>query len=139
MSNLEIEDYYANFYSQILGIVGWYRKRIYSNMKNCLRIDKSSKVLELGAGAGQFYNYINSDSALYVETDVRKSNEYEVCINPEDLKLGGKVKRIANAEDLSAFTENSLDVILATCAQAHLPSPEKALKEALRVRGFNAG
>ena len=138
MSNLETENYYAHFHRKIYGtgIVGWYWKRIYSNMRSRLRIDKSSKILELGAGAGQFYDYINPDSALYIETDLRKSNEYEVNINPEDLKLGGKVKRIANAEDLSAFTENSFDVILATCVLAHLPNPEKALKEARRVVRF---
>jgi len=133
LSNLGIENYYANSRCQIhgTGIVGWYRKRIYSNIGNCLRIDASSKISELGTD--KFYNYINPDSALHIKTDPRKLNEYEVSINPEDFKLGGKVKRITNAEDLSAFTENSFDVILATCVLAHLPNPEKGLKDVRRV------
>ena len=135
MSHPEIENYYENFHRQIYGtgIVGWYWNRIYSHIRSRLRIDKSSKVLELGAGSGQFYNHVNPDSALYIETELRKSSSYQFSVNSEDLELGGRIKRVANAEDLSTITANSFDVILATCVLAHLTNPELALQEFRRL------
>ena len=135
MSHHEIDNYYANFHHQIhgTGIVGWYWHRIYSHMSSRLQIDKAYKVLEVGAGSGQFYNNLNPGSALYIETELRKSDEYEIAIHSGDLELEGRIKRIANAEDLSAYNDNSFDVVLATCVLAHLTNPEIALKEFRRV------
>lgn len=135
MSHHEIDNYYANLHNQIFGtgIVGWYWHRIYSHMRNRLQIDKTYKVLEVGAGSGQFYNNLNPGSALYIETELRESDEYEIAINSGDLELEGRIKRIANAEDLSVYNDNSFDEVLATCVLAHLTNPEIALKEFRRV------
>lgn len=102
-------------------------------MRNRLQIDKTYKVLEVGAGSGQFYNNLNPGSALYIETELRESDEYEIAINSGDLELEGRIKRIANAEDLSVYNDNSFDEVLATCVLAHLTNPEIALKEFRRV------
>jgi SAM-dependent methyltransferase len=130
-----IDVFYDDAYEQVMGtgLIGKYWKLIHSQIEALRDSRHDSIVLEVGAGHGQHFDQTNSSSALYIETDIRKSMGYELPFEKNDLLLRGRIKRNANAEDFSKIPSNSIDSIVVTCVLAHLTNPELALCEWRRV------
>ena len=90
-------------------------------------------VLEIGAGQGQHLEHVKHSFDTYYETDIR----LEVLEKSASLRIpprGSKMVQMAmNAEDLSFFSDDSVDRIVITCVLAHLSNPKAALKEFRRI------
>jgi ubiquinone/menaquinone biosynthesis C-methylase UbiE len=91
---------------------------------------KQNKILEIGAGQGEFYEYINKDFQSYVMTDISDWGKNHI------LELGRKDPRIKfeqqDIEDIK-YEENYFDRVIVSCVIAHVTEPFKALEEVRRV------
>lgn len=121
------DDYYQEHYKSILneGSVGFVsnviHKNIESNQKNYF-----DKVLEVGAGHGQHFEFLNHSFGEYFETDMRLENLPQ---RPDKSVIQLKI----DAEDLSYFADNYIDRSIVSCLLLHLNDPESALRELRRV------
>lgn len=83
------------------------------------------KILEIGAGAGDYRTHAEPSFSRYVELDLRE-------VPPLGDTMG--VERvIGDAHILSRFRDGEFDRLVATCVLAHLSSPLRALREWRRV------
>lgn len=95
------------------------------------KLPKDLKILELGAHYGSLNN------ALYKQG---YKNVWSTDINAKAIAEGKRLyknisKRLApgDAQDLSAFADHSLDVVVSFDVMEHLPDVEKHFKEVARV------
>lgn len=123
-------DWYENgyrncYYTGLLGLVyGLVHKIIERPFR---REEYFEKVLEVGAGNGEHYDFVKHDFSLYFMTDISLPSFPK---SSQDLRIVVKQMDCAN---LIEFGENSIDRLIATCLLAHLDSPFKALMEWKRV------
>ena len=128
-----VDDFYSDYYENIFGsgVIGWAAGVAHRFMEKPLDERIFTNVLELGAGNGQHRKYVRHQFCRYIETDLRFDQGIvrELEITP------GKIveQRFLDAEDLTVFESAQFDRVIATCLLAHLPNPEKALKEWRRV------
>ena len=91
---------------------------------------KQDKILEIGAGRGEFYEYIEKNFQSYLMTDISDWGKNHI------LELGKKDPRIKfeqqNIEDIK-YEDNYFDRIIVSCVIAHVTEPFKALEEVRRV------
>ena len=91
---------------------------------------KQDKILEIGAGRGEFYEYIENNFQSYLMTDISDWGKNHI------LELGKKDPRIKfeqqNIEDIK-YEDNYFDRIIVSCVIAHVTEPFKALEEVRRV------
>lgn len=122
--------YFADDYQEIMytGTIGIYSRLTHKLMDRPFRGTKTPVVLEVGAGAGQHAQYSLTDFEKYYLTDI--SEEALRACPADDPRV---ISMVADAQDLSAFEDESVDRIVATCLLAHLSEPEKALQEWYRV------
>ena len=123
-------EYFAGDYQQVMytGAVGFFSRLTHKLMDRPFRSVRTPVILEVGAGAGQHAEYVTTDFDTYYMTD----------ISPEVIsKYSGGDKRVipkvADAENLVDFADDSVDRVVATCLLAHLTNPEEALMEWRRV------
>lgn len=121
--------FYSRYYQQVLctGIVGAAQARTHRALERHAGPEKVfERVLEVGAGSGEHFPFVQHQFSEYVETDVRE---------PEDRSEGTDARRrfqVADAQEL-AFADGEFDRLVATCLLLHLPHPEAALHEWRRV------
>jgi SAM-dependent methyltransferase len=129
---LNQEDFYEEQYENIFnsGLVG-----IMSNFMHRfieMGIDRSQifqTVLEVGAGNGQHSRFVRHDYERYIQSDIRTFDKHQ-----ESLISNPRISNIQlDAQDLSYFTDSSIDRLIATCVLVHLANPESALLEWKRV------
>lgn len=134
--NGSIEDFYSFGYEEVMssGPIGLVWRFIHRQLdRDLTSVASRGKVLEIGAGHGQHLAQFPYQYDLYVETDLRgRPNEFSLA-SPQDLDAYGAIFRIADAEDLSIYPDNSFDCVIVTCVLAHLRHPEDALREWRRV------
>ena len=91
---------------------------------------KQDKILEIGAGRGEFYEYIENNFQSYLMTDISDWGKNHI------LELGKKDPRIKfeqqNIEDIK-YEDNYFDRIIVSCVIAHVTELFKALEEVRRV------
>jgi ubiquinone/menaquinone biosynthesis C-methylase UbiE len=91
---------------------------------------KQNKILEIGAGSGEFYDYVNKDFQSYLMTDISDWGKQEI------LNLAKKDPRIEfdqqNVEEIK-FENDHFDRVIVSCVIAHVTEPYKALEELRRV------
>ena len=91
---------------------------------------KQDKILEIGAGRGEFYEYIEKNFQSYLMTDISDWGKNHI------LELGKKDPRIKfeqqNIEDIK-YEDNYFDRIIVSCVIAHVTELFKALEEVRRV------
>jgi ubiquinone/menaquinone biosynthesis C-methylase UbiE len=93
--------------------------------------DYFDNVLEIGAGNGEHYSYVNHDFKSYVETDVRTEVLTRGTKNREtDNRI---IQQHLDANQLSGIASNSFDRLIATCVLIHLENPVFVLSEIRRV------
>ena len=99
------------------------------------RSDHFSRVLEIGAGTMQHFEFIEHGFDTYIASDIRKIpqtgdwQEWSFGTNPSH---DGKFLAQFDATKIP-FDDSSFDRILATCLLLHLPQPVDALRDWVRA------
>lgn len=122
--------YFAGDYQEIMytGVIGRYSRLTHALLDWPFRGTSTPVVLELGAGAGQHTKHALTDFSQYFVTDISQA-----ALNKCDVSDPRVVAKVADAQQLSDFSDESIDRVVATCLLAHLHEPEQALREWRRV------
>jgi len=92
--------------------------------------DKYSDVIEVGAGTGLHFRFVQHAFMRYELTELREASVEKARTSfANDPRVTCSV---ADAQDLP-YEDRSFDRLIATCVLIHLPEPEKALMEWRRV------
>jgi len=94
-------------------------------------INPANRILELGAGTGLHLNFISTLFSEYVVSDINPKS-----ISQAKLKLNDDARPITFAvvdAEVTTYDDNEFDRVIATCVLLHLPNPEQALREWLRI------
>lgn len=121
--------FYEHCYEGVLrtGIVGKAQDRTHVALERRVKNRKDlRRVLEVGAGRGEHFDFVSHDFDGYLETDIRES-EHRVGHSDVRREYG-----LADAQELE-FADGSFDRVVATCLLLHLPDPEAGLREWRRV------
>lgn len=103
------------------GMVGKLYKFVHNRMEKDFGKDKYfSRVLELGAGDGQHFQFVRHNFDQYLMTDIRKTSE---SFNSDKISF-----RIVDATKLDILGNEKFDRLIATCLIVHLPNPLKVLE-----------
>ena len=131
---MDLNSYYSKNYSNLRsrGAIGQGHRTIHQKLESKISRKVSlDKVIELGAGSGQHFEFVSHPFKEYFETDLRLENLPQ--------RLDVRVKQLAiDATNLSQFSDNYFDRIIATCLVIHLSDPEMALSEWRRVAKNNS-
>ena len=121
---------YQNGYNEVFhkGKIGFVNRVIHNQLE---RLTKGHfpTTLELGSGPGQHLEHVTHSYEVYIESDIRE----ELLRDPKSVKNNRLKTLRLDAEDLSIFSDNSVDRIVNYCLLIHLTNPEHALKEWRRV------
>ena len=123
------EVFYAGHYEEVLGVglVGAAQARTHRALERRLGENRHfSRVLEVGAGSGEHFPFVQHSFDEYIETDIRERSDNP---GPPDER---RKYVVADAEALQ-FPDQSFDRVIATCLLLHLAEPEVALEEWRRV------
>jgi len=127
--------YYESFYPLILrgGGVGAVAEWTHRSLEQFPRNwpNNFRKVVEIGAGNGEHFNYVKHGFQEYLETDMR----IDVLRNgTQNRNSDNRVLQLQlDANDLSQINSNSIDRLVATCVLVHLDNPVAVLTEIRRV------
>lgn len=128
-----VEVYYKEFYSRMMGhdsnglfSILW--KYPHSLMEKPFKSNEGFKILELGCGEGEHFDFVTNDFSHYLATDL-DAHRLE-RIRP---KLSENSSITACDAEKLPFEDQSFDRVIATCLLAHLVDPEGALREWRRV------
>lgn len=130
------QEYFRSSYENVMysGWVGFYSRITHRIMEYPYRNRKFDKILEVGAGKGQHFEFVKCKFNEYIETDLDSELITATGISETTSNFS---KRVVDAEDLSQFIESSFDRLIATCLLAHLQFPEIALQHWRRVVSHN--
>jgi phosphatidylethanolamine/phosphatidyl-N-methylethanolamine N-methyltransferase len=102
----------------------------FGNKKAKNKKTEYKRILEIGAGKGELYQYVKGDFAEYLMTDISSWGENEINkITKADKRIKFELQNIENL----TYPDNHFDRILVTCVVAHVDEPFKALEELRRV------
>lgn len=129
--NLEgdVEFFYSKFYKQVIreGKVGFVQNfsHIYleRNLKKNIYLEK---ILELGVGSGDHFQFVKHSFGEYIQSDIRVKFLKELNHERSRQSIALDATRVA-------LSDSSIDRVIATCLLLHLTEPEKALQEWRRV------
>jgi ubiquinone/menaquinone biosynthesis C-methylase UbiE len=102
----------------------------FGNKKTKRNKAQQKRILEIGAGSGEFYDFIHKDFKEYFMTDISEWGKEEI------LKLVDKDPRVKfEVQDVEKlrFDDNYFDRVVVSCVIAHVTEPYKALEEIKRV------
>ena len=133
-----VSSYYDDYYSCVHG--GSATGRAAALMQKHLetkrsRNDHFSRVLEIGAGTMQHFQFVEHGFDTYIASDIREIpliegwNEWSSGTSPD---RNGKFLAQFDATNIP-FDDSSFDRLLATCLLLHLPQPVDALRDWIRV------
>jgi ubiquinone/menaquinone biosynthesis C-methylase UbiE len=91
--------------------------------------NESMAILELGAGEGEHFHFVQSNFSKYIMTDIDFDRLNIFAKSNSDPRVD---MIFANAESLP-FEDNLFDRVISTCLLVHLKEPEYALDEWRRV------
>lgn len=129
--------YYQNFYNHTAndGFNGFLFNFTHRALESIPRLSNggkrkvSSRVLEVGAGAGQHLQFVKKTYSEYTMTDINSSLMYK---NNRESNLAKIKYKVADVQNLP-FKTSSFDRVISTCLLHHLDDVEKALSEIKRV------
>jgi phosphatidylethanolamine/phosphatidyl-N-methylethanolamine N-methyltransferase len=133
-----IEYYYLHFFDNTAnkGLNGWLfdfthkKMELLPSFKNGKKLREFSRILEVGAGLGQHFKFVEKSYSKYTMTDV---NSVLMLKNNKESKLAKIEYKVADVQNLP-FKPGSFDRVIATCLLNHLNDTEKALSEMRRVK-----
>jgi ubiquinone/menaquinone biosynthesis C-methylase UbiE len=115
------------------GIVGQLQKKVHNLIDAPLMRDNYEKILELGAGDLVHLSQFSKKFEFYEVTDLRfskkKIQELRKKVKTDFADVNNKVTFSELDAQNGDITENSQDLIIATCLLIHLNSPQVALKK----------
>lgn len=125
------EEYYQYYYNKIseCGFSGW----LFSVTHKKLELPKKlimagSSILEVGAGTGQHFKYVNKNYKAYCMTDINPD------LFPRHFEdLSNKVSYKVSDVNALPFKDLEFDRVISTCLLHHLADFENALIEIKRV------
>lgn len=132
---LTTEEYYKEFYDSLLedessNLLSRMVRLTHKTLENNITNKSEYRiVLELGAGTGQHFRYVQHKFDKYIESDIRSS----IKLNRKSFKDSRLSLRVIDAQNLGQFKTGSIDRIISTCVLIHLDNPLKALYEWRRV------
>jgi len=130
-----VQDYYANYYSRMMGkeakgILKYLWVYPHRLMSKASKKSKYSKIIEVGAGQGEHLyavgNLIDCDFYTVVDIDGQR-----LKLIPEHSKF--QIIRLVSDAVSTGLNGGEYDKLIATCLLAHLPEPETALNEWRRM------
>jgi phosphatidylethanolamine/phosphatidyl-N-methylethanolamine N-methyltransferase len=129
-----VEHFYLKHYSELIGqrstgLLSLLWKYPHKLLEDGHVSNKGFKILEIGAGEGEHFDFVKQDFSKYVMSDI---NHARLSRSEKANKLERVEFKIADASNLP-FLENEFDRIIATCLLIHLIEPERALNEWRRV------
>lgn len=122
----EIERWYASAYDFVYhsGITAFIYGLVFRFMERPHKGGNPAKIVEMGAGNGDYRAAANPSFTEYVEVDLRDWSE---ASTPE------KVTRLRADAEQTDLPSNYFDRLVATCVLVHLANPERALFEWKRI------
>jgi ubiquinone/menaquinone biosynthesis C-methylase UbiE len=132
---LTTEEYYKEFYDSLLedkssNLLSRMVRLTHKALENNITKQSEYKiVLELGAGTGQHFRYVQHKFDKYIESDIRSN----VKLNRKSFRDSRLSFKVIDAQNLSQFKTGSIDRIISSCVLIHLDNPFKALCEWRRV------
>lgn len=134
-----LEHYYQTIYSdaQKSGIQGFGGRLADMSLLGELKKHPSGKVLELGAGSGEFTNKAIEGLVYdnYVASDLRprRANAKLAAEVEEKAKQKGSFEFAELDAQRIPYSDGTFDLVFSTCLLAHVVSPSKVINESLRV------
>jgi ubiquinone/menaquinone biosynthesis C-methylase UbiE/putative flippase GtrA len=122
--------FYSDFYQSLLfggGTTGTLIKLMHRDVERGLGKQVFDRVLELGAGQGEHFSFVEHSFAEYVLLDLRRVEQLEAV--REDPRT---VQVVGDAQDIP-FPDSDFDRVLHMCLLHHVDNPEKVLEEIRRV------
>ncbi len=98
--------------------------------------ENSFRIVEMGAGHGQHFNYVQKTYSEYLEVDLRPRSLQNFTKHRPGEPTQVSENRSFIQSDCSALPflkDDSVDRVIATCLLVHLIDPEKALIEWRRI------
>ena len=132
MYNLAVIDenqFYSEIYSvmQSRGLQGWYIRKSHKKIEDQKYLSKQNidfSILEVGGNIGEHIPYVRNNYKNYTLTDYRDT---KFTSNDSNITFV-----ICDVQKLP-FGDNTYDRVISTCLLHHVPDPEKALSEMIRV------
>lgn len=126
---VSVADYYLNFYDEVVGggATGFVSRLTHKSIERDYGSETHyDRVLEIGAGSGQHFEFVRHGFSEYLETDIR----VDALPSRDDSRVRSTV---LDATNMKAIGDGEIDRLLATCVLIHLPDPEASLEEWKRV------
>lgn len=125
--------YYSDFYSQMIGreatgVLKFLWQYPHKKMESKFKSNSGFRILEVGAGEGEHVDFVKSDYAEYLATDLDEARLQVLekrCL--ENVKVAKMDAQVTNLPD------HHFDRIIATCLLAHMIKPEETLQEWKRI------
>lgn len=126
--------YFQQFYDSLLedessNLLSRMVRLTHKTLENDTKKQEYKIVLELGAGTGQHFRYVQHKFDKYIESDIRKN----IKLSTKTFRDNRISFRVIDAQNLSQFKTGSINRIICTCVLIHLDNPLKALYEQRRV------
>ena len=128
--------YYSEFYSRMMGhnssgVLSFLWKYPHRLMEKPFQSNNNLRILELGFGEGEHFDFVKRDYSSYTATDLDSSR-----LQKWKREHGGALENLellsCDAQNLP-FSNQNFDRVIATCLVAHLDDVEGALNEWRRV------
>jgi len=128
------EKYFQQFYDSLLedessNLLSRMVRLTHKTLENDTKKSEYKIVLELGAGTGQHFRYVQHKFDKYIESDIRQN----IKLSKKSFRDNRLSFRVIDAQNLSQFETGSINRIISTCVLIHLDNPLKALYEWRRV------
>jgi phosphatidylethanolamine/phosphatidyl-N-methylethanolamine N-methyltransferase len=126
LSEIQME-FYSNYYPRLVseGKGGRYHKFTHKLMEKSFTLSNNFPVtIEIGAGAGEHFEFVNHEFEVYYHSDIRKNQ-----LQSEDERI---TQLVCDAADVP-LEDGSCDRVLVTCLLHHLSDPMEALVEIRRL------
>jgi SAM-dependent methyltransferase len=124
-----VQDFYANYYDKIFnpdisGLSNMASRITHSRLERNFQDNKFNfpKVLEIGAGKGEHFNYVKHRFTEYIHLDLFEE--------PENFPAKGNSssKWVAGNVEENLFASESFDRVISMCVLHHLQNPRIALE-----------
>jgi phosphatidylethanolamine/phosphatidyl-N-methylethanolamine N-methyltransferase len=120
-------DFYDNYYSTLAneGNIGGYHRHTHKIMEKKFKPSDCFPItLEIGAGSGEHFEFVNHGFDTYYQSDIRENQ-----LQSEDKRI---IHLVCDAVDVP-LEDSSCDRVLVTCLLHHLADPMEALIEMRRL------
>jgi phosphatidylethanolamine/phosphatidyl-N-methylethanolamine N-methyltransferase len=132
-----LDRYYAQSYAQVnhTGLGGKVQDLFHRRLEQPFDEQASfASVIELGATSGEHLRFVRHRFERYTLVDIRDSEEARSAAKQHSELTGADVSFVvADATDLAAFADDSVDRLVSMCLLHHLDDPLTALKNWRRV------